>query len=542
MGYKQEYDGIIIGAGHNGLITQAYLARAGLSTLSIDRGQHAGGGLQTPEDNSLAGFFHGTHAVSLKGVSSSAWFNDLGLADWGVRFVVPDPSIASIQRDGRAIVWYESVEKTAESIAQFSKRDAEAWRTIAIEHRDVVREIVGPEMSSPAVTFEERDRILKKSDVGRRYLKYAALSPRQFIDDTFENDAVKAMLLYYCIIREVDVNVQDQGNVIPTFLASQLPGEIAVGGSYSLARALKHDVYAHGGHIMEQTTPRRILIEAGRAVGVELEDGSVIRARRFVASSLNPHQTFLQLLGDDSTAELTTKTNDFKYQKVGQIFGVNVSLKDAPDYTAAETNPDINQARLTFLGLEDPAAVLRLYDNADRGVVSDEVMLIGGCPTVHDPSQAPPGHHAAYMWQKTPYALGGDASNWDSYKDRQLQIVLDFWRSYAPNLGGANLLGAFAGSPLDTERRFPSMQRGDLYHGWFGPGQRGVDRPFPGMRGHAVPGIEGLYLAGSSAHPGGNITGFPGYLAAAQIAEDTHAPRWWTPRNVWTDLDLEGQA
>ncbi|MEU8304290.1 NAD(P)/FAD-dependent oxidoreductase [Actinomadura sp. NPDC048955] len=536
MGYEKEYDGIIIGAGHNGLITQAYLARTGLSTLSIDKGQHAGGGLQTPEDNALPGFFHGTHAVSLKGVTSSAWFKDLRLADWGVRFVAPDPSITSIQRDGRAIVWYASPERTAESIAQFSERDARTWRTIAAEHQDVVREIVGPEMSAPAVGSEERDRILRGSEMGRRYLKYAPLSPRQFIEDTFESDAVKAMLLYYCIIREVDVNVPDQGNVVPTFLASQVPGEIAVGGSYSLARALKHDVYAHGGHIMEQTTPRRIVVEGGRAVGVELEDGSLVRARQFVASSLNPHQTFLQLLGDDSPDELTQKTQDFKYQKVGQIFGVNVALKDAPDYTAAAANPDVNKARLTFLGLDDPADVLRLYDNADRGIVSDQVMLIGGCPTVHDPSQAPPGHHAAYMWQKTPYALGGDPANWDTHKERQLETVLDFWRGYAPNLGGANLLGAFAGTPLDTERRFPSMQHGDLFHGWFGPGQRGVDRPFPGMRGHAVPGVERLYLAGSSAHPGGNITGFPGYLAASQIADEVGVSRWWDVRDIWAEL------
>ncbi|QBJ95585.1 NAD(P)/FAD-dependent oxidoreductase [Rhodococcus sp. ABRD24] len=539
MGYEKEYDGIIVGAGHNGLIAQAYLARAGLRTLSIDKGQHAGGGLQTPEDTSLPGFFHGTHAVSLKGISSTAWFKDLELAEWGVKLVAPDPSITSIQRDGRAIVWYASAERTAESIAQFSERDAHAWKTIAAEYEDVVRELVGPEMSSPAVSLDERDRILQGSDLGRRYLKSAPLSPRQFIEDTFESDAVKAMLLYYCIIREVDVNVRDQGNIVPTFIGSRQPGELAVGGSYSLARALKHDVYAHGGHIMEQTTPRRIVVENGRAVGVELEDGTLIRARRFVASSLNPHQTFLELLGDKSTEELTQKTNDFKYQKVGQIFGVNIALKDAPDYSAAAANPDINKARLTFLGLDDPADVLRLYANADRGIVSDQVMLIGGCPTVADPTQAPPGHNSAYMWQKAPYAIDGDAKNWDKRKAQQLETVLEFWQRYAPNVGGANLLGAFATTPLDTERRFPSMQRGDLYHGWLGPGQRGVDRPFPGMRGHAVPGIDGLYLAGSSAYPGGNITGFPGYLAATQIADEVGVDRWWNPRNLWDELDPE---
>jgi phytoene dehydrogenase-like protein len=538
MGYLDEYDGIILGAGHNGLIAQAYLARAGLKILSIDRGQHAGGGLQTPEDNALPGFFHGTHAVSFRGIRATAWYKELEIDRWGVEMVEPDPAIASIQRDGRALCWHSDLERTVASIAQFSPRDAEAWMRIATDYRELTQEVLGPELASPPIPEVERAELLAgRGALGREYLRLLELSPCQYIEDTFEHPSVQAMLLYYCVIREVDVNASGQGQVIPSYLATQLPGELVVGGSYSLARALKHEVYDHGGHIMEQTVPRRILVENGRAVGVELRSGRQIRAKEFVASSLNPQQTFVELLdGDGVTTETKAKAEDFKYQLVGQIFGVNVALKEAPAYTAGHSNSFADTARLTFLGLEDPAAVLRLYEDAEPGRLAEQIMLIGGCPSVHDPSQAPDGHHAAFMWQKVPYALHGDAKNWDEHKPAQLEAILSFWREYASNVGGENLLSAFAGSPLDTERRFPSMARGDLFHGWNGPGQRGVDRPFPGGRPYRAPDPDRLYLCGSSVHPGGNVSGLPGYIAAGEIAKDLGIQPWWTPRDMWADL------
>lgn len=537
MGYRDEYDGIILGAGHNGLIAHAYLQRAGLDVLSIDRAQHAGGGLQTAEDNALPGIFHGTHAVSFRGITLTPWYRDLELDQWDVRLLEPDPNIVSLLRDGRAICWHLDAERTAQSIARLSERDAHAWRTIAAEYGELTREILGPELASAPIPEDERARLLKRSDLGRTYLRLLELSPRELIEDTFEHPAVQAMLLYFCIIREVDVNVRGQGQLIPSYIATTRPGQIVAGGSYSLARGLKHDIYAHGGHIMEQATPRRILVENGRAVGVELENGRRVRARAFVASSLNPQQTFVELMRDgDVSPAVTATAEDYKYQVVGQIFGVNVALRDAPDYAATRAAPEVATGLLTFLGLDDPAPVHQLYDDADAGRLSEQIMLIGACPTVHDPTQAPPGHHAAFMWQKVPYALHGDPANWDARKPAQMQAILDFWNGYAANLSGDNVLGAFAGSPLDTERRFPSMARGDLFHGWGGPGQRGVDRPFPGGRPYRAPQPDALYLCGSSTHPGGNITGLPGYIAAGEIAGDLGVQRWWTPRDVWADM------
>jgi phytoene dehydrogenase-like protein len=142
----------------------------------------------------------------------------------------------------------------------------------------------------------------------------------------------------------------------------------------------------------------------------------------------------------------------------------------------------------------------------------------GSTPTVFDPSQAPPGRHTAFMWEKLPYRLRGDARNWDAERDRHGAEMLKTWTEYAPNLADATS-GWFARSPLDTERSLPNMRGGDLLVGSFANGQVGYDRPFRGAGQYRTP-IEGLYLCGSSCHPGGNVTGLPGYNAAQVLLAD----------------------
>jgi phytoene dehydrogenase-like protein len=141
---------------------------------------------------------------------------------------------------------------------------------------------------------------------------------------------------------------------------------------------------------------------------------------------------------------------------------------------------------------------------------------------------------------ENPLRTGRGPANWDTRKSAQLRAILGFWRSYAPNVGSGNLLNAFANSPLDTERRFPSMARGDLFHGWNGRGQRGVDQPFPGGRPYRAPEPDRLHLCGSTAHPDGNITGLPGYLAAGEIAADLGLTPWRGRRNIWEQLRTAG--
>jgi phytoene dehydrogenase-like protein len=179
---------------------------------------------------------------------------------------------------------------------------------------------------------------------------------------------------------------------------------------------------------------------------------------------------------------------------------------------------------MVILGLEGYSQYPEIVAAHERGEIPRTVMW-GSTPTVFDPSQAPRGHHTAFMWEKLPYRLDGDPRNWDREKDPHGKQMLDLWSRYAPNLEDA-VLDWFARSALDTERTFPNMREGDLLVGAFTHGQIGADRPFPGAgqyRGH----LKGLYLCGSSSHPGGNITGLPGYNCAQVLHADLGIAAEW---------------
>ena len=152
----------------------------------------------------------------------------------------------------------------------------------------------------------------------------------------------------------------------------------------------------------------------------------------------------------------------------------------------------------------------------------------GSCPTEFDASQAPAGQHTAFMWEKLPYALRGDPRHWDAHKHEHGEAMLKTWARYAPGLADS-VLDSFVRSPLDTERSLPNMRRGDLLVGGFANGQVGYNRPFPGA-GHYRGYLQGLYLCGASSHPGGNVTGLPGYNCAQVLLEDFGIPMERGPR------------
>lgn len=340
----------------------------------------------------------------------------------------------------------------------------------------------------------------------------------EFVLREFEHPVIQAGLLFFNGLREVDLRCKGFGHHIPALLAGTGKAQMCRGGSAQLARALESVVTKAGGEIKLRTTPKRIIIENGKATGIETTEGELIYARCFVASSLNPHQTFLELLEEKYLpAEWKEKANSFRYNIIAPLFGLNVNLNAAPDYKAAEKNPDIKKALMIIVGLEHYNQYPEIVRHHESGTIPPTVMW-GSCPTVFDPSQAPPGKHTAFMWEKLPYHLNGNPQSWDSYKHEHGRKMLGVWQEYAPNLE-YDVLDWFTRSPLDTERTFPNMRAGDLLVGAFTNGQIGFNRPFAGAgnyRGH----VEGLYLCGSSCHPGGNITGLPGYNCAQVIFKD----------------------
>jgi phytoene dehydrogenase-like protein len=536
MPFASEYDGIIVGAGHNGLILQAYLARAGLKTLIVERSLHVGGGLYTVEDNAHPGFYHNLHAVFLRAITATPWFRDLELESFGAHLIEPEVNLALHLEDGRCLVMHRDAEQTARSLARFSPRDADTFLRLRDHYERAVDDVIVPELASPPLPDDEKRRLLERSETGRRYLAAAALSAREFVETHFESSPAKCLLLAICVLREVDVNVRGMGFVPAQLIAARRKAQLAAGGSGELARAIERCVYAHGGDVLVNQTPRRIVVERGTAVGVELSDGSFIRARKFVASSLNPIQTLLDLVGADHLpAGLAPRVERYRFSVVGPLFGVHLALHDAPAYRAANFDPDAGRAFMSVMGLETPEQIYALHDRLSAGRLPERIWMNSAVPTLHDPTQAPPGKHTAFVWQKVPYRLdyAGERGGhrWDAAKQQHLDAVLARWREYAPNLTDDAIVNRFAFTPLDTERHFPNMAQGDLNVGWFDQEQIGAGRPLPELAHYRTP-VRGLYLCGACTHPGGNITGFPGYNAAGVIARDLGLEPWWPIADV----------
>jgi phytoene dehydrogenase-like protein len=522
------FDGIILGAGHNALVLQAYLSRCGLKTLSLDRAPMAGGGLSTIDNPRLPGFRHNPHSFFHRAVTAMPWFRDLELERHGVRYLEPNLNVAMILRDGRALEWWTDLDRTVEACAAFSKRDAETLRQFADEFKPIVQKILLPEAQSPPLAPNLRRRLLERSTLGRRLLEISALSPLEFVTRHFENDAVRAGLLFFNGLREVDLRLKGFGHSIPALLASRPMAQMAVSGSARLADALVADITEHGGELRCGIELRRILVQNRRVTGIELTTGEQIHATAFVASGLNPQQTFLDLLPPETVpATIRQQAAQFQYNLLAPLFGLHLALDEPPRYAAAATHRELNNAFMVLIGLERFDQFHEIVAAHERGELPSPVAW-GACPTLFDPSQAPAGKNTAFLWEKLPYALRGDPSNWAKEKDAHGARLLNHWREFAPNLHHGIIRDQFVLSPADTETALPNMSRGDLLVGSFANNQIGYNRPFAGAGSYRTP-IPGLYLCGGSTHPGGNITGLCGYNAARVIAADLAKPIWWNP-------------
>ena len=227
--------------------------------------------------------------------------------------------------------------------------------------------------------------------------------------------------------------------------------------------------------------------------------------------------------------EVREQVERFQYNLLAPLFALHLNLREPPRYAASAQRPELAQAFMVIMGLDHVDQFHDIVRHHEAGTVPPTVMW-GACPTLFDASQAPPGRHTAFMWEKLPYRLNGDPANWDRARAEHGRAMLALWRRHAPNLDGA-VLDSFTRSPLDTERSLPNMREGDLLVGAFTNGQIGFNRPFPGAGDYRTH-VPGLYLCGSSSHPGGNITGLPGYNAAQVILRDLGVIADWMPAPI----------
>src|SRR3954452_13023260 len=285
-----------------------------MKVLAIERRAVTGGGLSTLEDPRHPGFLHNTHAFFQRAITTMPWYADLELERHGAHYIEPELNVALLTSDGGLLAWWTDIERTAQSFEQFSRKDAETLRRWHHEFVPIVRDILAPEAKAPPLPPDERRRLLERSAAGQRLLEVSALSPLEFVQQEFEHPTVRAGLLFFNGLREVDLRVRGFGHHIAALLASPAKAQMSRGGSAALARALEAAVRESGGEVRLMTDPARIVVENNRAIRGETAEGELVRAKRFVASSLNPTQTFVDLLdGALVPREIREQVEGFQY-------------------------------------------------------------------------------------------------------------------------------------------------------------------------------------------------------------------------------------
>jgi phytoene dehydrogenase-like protein len=525
LGGATEFDGIIIGAGHHGMILGSYLAKAGLEILLLERRLQFGGGLCTLESTE-PGFYHNLHSINHFQIAEAPWFADLALGD-RVSYITPNYEFAMPLMNGRALVFSRNLEETLANIARFSARDAQTFRDWNHKAETITRDIFMPERFSEPLPETEREALLSRSAIGREFLAVTKRQPFEVVNELFENEHVKLMFLFKVSLFGtwlVDTlnKTSPMGSVVRAF-DLQTGYQLCRGGSVNLARALMESYLVNGGAYRNQVEPARIVLEGGRATGVELGDGTLYRARHFVASTIDVHHTFEKLIGRDQLpAQYLAKVDGHKYT-AWSLFGLHLALSEAPRYTAAAWDPAIDYTLKYSIGAESIADLMDAHGDVGAGRVPRRINFGAGALSVLDPGQAPAGKHTAYAWHVMPYAPEGRPEVLREIAAEFSDKIIETWARYAPNVSAKNIAGRYAYTAYEYVRELPNMRGGDIFMGAFS-----ADQVMHNHFGYRTP-IPNLYIAGSPAHPGGAISGGSGYIAAGLIARDLGVKPWWQP-------------
>ncbi|OGS48001.1 MAG: hypothetical protein A3K68_00770 [Euryarchaeota archaeon RBG_16_68_13] len=513
------FDAIVLGGGHNGLVSAAYLAKAGLRVLVLERRPLLGGASITEEIH--PGFHVSTLAYAC-GLFRPEIKEDLQLSRFGLEEHAYDPSLFLPFPDGRHILYRHDPTWNEKEVSRFSKADARAlpryerfWQEFG--------ELVEPTLLVPPVPLGDLMNLVRTPEAEDFLRRILLMSIADVLEDYFESEEVKASLATSAVAGTLaGPRTPGTAFVLGHHALGTIDGKRgawgwARGGMGAIPAAIAAAARHFGADIRIQTEVRRILVAHGRATGIELLDGSRVEAR-VVVSSLDPRRTFLGLVGRDhlpedfarAVARISMESSSFK---------LNLALKELPDFVA-RPGTSLQAHHRSILDIAPSLDYLeRGYDDAKYGRPSREPFLEFVIQSANDPTVAPPGKHTLTVSAKfAPFELRG--TTWDREGEVFAERILDVLEAYAPNIRRA-VVAKHWYTPADMEREH-GLTRGDVFHGAILPYQMFSFRPVPGWAQYRTP-VAGLYLGGAGSHPGGGVLGAPGHNAAMAVLEDWSA-------------------
>ena len=519
-----DFDGVVIGAGHNGLTLAAYLARAGLKIAVLERNDHLGGGCST-EEPIRPGFRLNLHSSFFIGIRFCPLITDLELYRYGFSYIEPPVQQGAVFRDGTCVVIHKDIDKTCASLARFSKQDAatfrELYQTYCVEMRPLLASLL---YNAPMPREQLVDRL--SGPKAKELLSHAQHDLFSVVRKHFVDERIRTLFtsLMHVITTE---NVPGAGIVFPAIFSNITSLGLPVGGSVALVNALARAVEAGGGEVVTGADVREIEVKGGRATGVKLADGRFIGGKKFVASAID-FPTTVQMAGEELFPEPVREKAKAWHWGSHSLVTLHLALKDPPAYRAAAFDPDIARAYNMFFGMNHIEDVANTFADCAAGKFPQVLHGNGACNSQFDPTYAPAGQHVAFWWPFAPYSVDGGPQEWERNRADYTERLLKTWREYASNLDGNNVFGSYLFTPLDVEKLNANMRQGAVRMGAYVPNQLGINRPHPLLPGSRTP-VEGLYLCGSSSGNGGGVNGAPGYIAANAITDDLKLKRAWTP-------------
>lgn len=513
-----DYDVVIAGGGHNALMCAAMLVKNGLKVLVAERNSYVGGGVITREVTE-PGYKHDLFGSSHVWIHLNPDFQALRpeLEKHGLKYIWSEDQITGHPNkyEGQGIVVYKDVDKTCDSIAEYSAADARRYREIHDEFGEIQDGVIKAMFSPPAppsYLFQG----LENNPEGLKRLRDYQLSSRQFTLENFENDHVRAFILGWAMAPQTlpDQLGTAQGFyvMIPSihFFGQAIPE----GGSGMLSESLKSYIEANGSTVMTGATVRKFIVENGECIGIRLEDGTDITASKGVVSSLDPFQTFLE--GFDET-DLPTGFSDtvrrFKFGDV-TIARVHYAMHEAPQFKG---HSDINQTAFQRM-FGTVADIDKQYNEIACGVAPSDPFLWTAAWTTMDPTRAPEGKHTLIMDTFVPVDLAS-GEDWEALgPDYIRNTLLKQLRNYTTNMSDDNIIAQYVETGPSLARANLCFHRGVTTGGERTLAQMGAFRPFPNYADYRGP-VKNLYLTGPSCHPGGGISGM-GTIAANEILLD----------------------
>ncbi len=525
----QIWDAVVIGAGHNGLTTAAYLAGAGLSTLVLERREIVGGCCVTEE------IHPGCRASTTSYIASMLRpevIHELQLASHGLKMTPCDPALFVPFADRTHLAWWSDPARTLEELRAHSEHDARVFADVDARLKKLAR-FLQPFFMEPPPDVHARglSGALEALRVGRRLkgisgdeiaemVTFLTGSLGEFLDRHYESERVKTLILANNVYGKHGGPYQP-GTAIGLLFHLLSSGDHGhqgfyghvIGGMGAISQALAAAARLRGAEIRTNAAAARIEVDEGRVRGVVLEDGTEISAR-LVVSNADPKRTFLGLV---SKSDLPPEFRDAvaAIRMNGPCAKVNLVLSEEPVVNGMPRDWSRSQ-RALFTLVPSLEFAERCYDTAKLGELPEELWVDCVVASNADDTLAPAGKHVMTCFvQYVPYKLR--QGSWDEKRELLGDRVVRKIGEYAPNVPNA-ILARQVLTPLDLERVY-GLTEGNIFHGDLSLDQLFFMRPVPGWAQYRTP-VAGLYLCGAGTHPGGGVTAAPGRNAARQLLKD----------------------